>query len=226
MVNSAKAAKAEAGQGQAAPLEPLDLLDLRAELSEEETLVQDTVARFVDDRLLCGHVFVPLALDVLVDAVGHLLAARIDLAAGRPIDRMKFAPLGARRAKNLLDASIVGICPIVRLDERLELLADAPTLLEVVLAALRELCEVLPTRCKCPLGRVVEAVQEIVDGTHRYWFEKAADGTYLLARGTPRRENYIQIERYALSEEVLDVLAPSAPPVACRWAPPSHHRLR
>ncbi len=52
MVKSAKAATAETGQGTAAQLERLDLLDLRAELSEEETLVQDTVARFVDDRVL------------------------------------------------------------------------------------------------------------------------------------------------------------------------------
>jgi glutaryl-CoA dehydrogenase len=33
-------------------LNPLDLYDVRAELSEEECMVQDTVARFVDDRFL------------------------------------------------------------------------------------------------------------------------------------------------------------------------------
>ena len=33
-------------------LNPLDLYDVRSELSEEETMVQDTVARFVDDRVL------------------------------------------------------------------------------------------------------------------------------------------------------------------------------
>jgi glutaryl-CoA dehydrogenase len=33
-------------------LDPLDLFDIRSELSEEEILVQDTVARFVDDRVL------------------------------------------------------------------------------------------------------------------------------------------------------------------------------
>lgn len=33
-------------------LDPLDLFDIRAELTEEEVLVQDTVARFVDDQVL------------------------------------------------------------------------------------------------------------------------------------------------------------------------------
>jgi len=33
-------------------LNPLDLFDLRAELSDEERMVQDTVARFVDDKVL------------------------------------------------------------------------------------------------------------------------------------------------------------------------------
>jgi glutaryl-CoA dehydrogenase len=33
-------------------LDPLDLLDLRSELAEEEVLVQDTVSRFVDQRVL------------------------------------------------------------------------------------------------------------------------------------------------------------------------------
>jgi glutaryl-CoA dehydrogenase len=34
------------------PLNPLDLFDVRSELSEEEAMVQDTVARFVDDRAI------------------------------------------------------------------------------------------------------------------------------------------------------------------------------
>ena len=34
------------------PLNPLDLFDVRAELSEEETMVQDSVARFVDEQAL------------------------------------------------------------------------------------------------------------------------------------------------------------------------------
>jgi glutaryl-CoA dehydrogenase len=38
--------------GSAGSLNPLDLYDIRSELSEEETIVQDTVARFVDDRVL------------------------------------------------------------------------------------------------------------------------------------------------------------------------------
>ena len=33
-------------------LNPLDLYDIRAELTEEECMVQDSVARFVDDRVL------------------------------------------------------------------------------------------------------------------------------------------------------------------------------
>ncbi len=33
-------------------LDPLDLLDVRADLSEEERMVQETVARFVDDKVL------------------------------------------------------------------------------------------------------------------------------------------------------------------------------
>lgn len=33
-------------------LNPLDLYDIRAELSDEESMVQDTVARFVDDKVL------------------------------------------------------------------------------------------------------------------------------------------------------------------------------
>ena len=36
----------------ASSLNPLDLFDVRSELSEEEALVQDTVARFVDERVL------------------------------------------------------------------------------------------------------------------------------------------------------------------------------
>jgi glutaryl-CoA dehydrogenase len=34
------------------PLDPLDLYDVHAELSDEERMVQDSVARFVDDRVL------------------------------------------------------------------------------------------------------------------------------------------------------------------------------
>ena len=33
-------------------LDPLDLFDIRSELTEDELLVQDTVARFVDDQVL------------------------------------------------------------------------------------------------------------------------------------------------------------------------------
>ena len=34
------------------PLDPLDLLDIRSDLSEEETMVKDSVSRFVDDKVL------------------------------------------------------------------------------------------------------------------------------------------------------------------------------
>ena len=34
------------------PLNPLDLFDIRAELSDEERMVQDTVARFVDEKVI------------------------------------------------------------------------------------------------------------------------------------------------------------------------------
>ena len=34
------------------PLDPLDLYDVRSELSEDEIMVKDTVARFVDDRVI------------------------------------------------------------------------------------------------------------------------------------------------------------------------------
>ena len=33
-------------------LDPLDLYDIRSELSEDEVMVKDTVARFVDDRVI------------------------------------------------------------------------------------------------------------------------------------------------------------------------------
>ena len=33
-------------------LNPLDLYDVRSELSDDERMVQDTVARFVDDKVL------------------------------------------------------------------------------------------------------------------------------------------------------------------------------
>ena len=35
-----------------AAIDPLDLFDVRASLTEEERMVQDTVARFVDERVL------------------------------------------------------------------------------------------------------------------------------------------------------------------------------
>ncbi|MCL4720714.1 MAG: acyl-CoA dehydrogenase family protein [Gammaproteobacteria bacterium] len=57
MVESVK--KSGPGPGQEArpartdrALDPLDLFDVRSELSEDEALVQDTVARFVDDQVL------------------------------------------------------------------------------------------------------------------------------------------------------------------------------
>ena len=34
------------------PLNPMDLFDVRSELTEEECMVQDTVARFVDDKAI------------------------------------------------------------------------------------------------------------------------------------------------------------------------------
>ncbi len=34
------------------PLDPLDLLDIRSDLTEEETMVKDSVSRFVDDKVL------------------------------------------------------------------------------------------------------------------------------------------------------------------------------
>ncbi len=36
----------------AVPLNPTDLYDVRSLLSEEERMVQDTVARFTDERVL------------------------------------------------------------------------------------------------------------------------------------------------------------------------------
>ena len=33
-------------------LNPLDLFDIRSELTEDEQMVQDSVARFVDDKVL------------------------------------------------------------------------------------------------------------------------------------------------------------------------------
>ena len=33
-------------------LDPLDLLDIKSDLTEEESMVQDTVGRFVDDKIL------------------------------------------------------------------------------------------------------------------------------------------------------------------------------
>ena len=33
-------------------LDPLDLLDIKGDLTEEESMVQDSVARFVDDKIL------------------------------------------------------------------------------------------------------------------------------------------------------------------------------
>ncbi|MEZ5562443.1 MAG: acyl-CoA dehydrogenase family protein [Gammaproteobacteria bacterium] len=45
---AAKSSQAKSGQ----TLDPLDLFDIRSELSEDELLVQDTVARFVDDQVL------------------------------------------------------------------------------------------------------------------------------------------------------------------------------
>ena len=43
----------DTGQPMAAPrLNPLDLYDVRALLSDEERMVQDSVARFVDDKVL------------------------------------------------------------------------------------------------------------------------------------------------------------------------------
>jgi hypothetical protein len=56
MVESASKPDAVPGQGSrdrpGRTLDPLDLFDIRSELSEEEILVQDTVARFVDDQVL------------------------------------------------------------------------------------------------------------------------------------------------------------------------------
>ncbi len=34
------------------PHDPLDLLDIRSDLTEEETMVKDSVSRFVDDKVL------------------------------------------------------------------------------------------------------------------------------------------------------------------------------
>lgn len=47
MANTESAKKASA-----AALNPMDLFDVRAELTDEERMVQDTVARFVDDKVL------------------------------------------------------------------------------------------------------------------------------------------------------------------------------
>ena len=56
MVDSVSQPDAVAGPGSQAKsgraLDPLDLLDIRSELTEDELLVQDTVARFVDDQVL------------------------------------------------------------------------------------------------------------------------------------------------------------------------------
>ena len=56
MVDSVSQPDAVAGPGSQAKsgraLDPLDLFDIRSELTEDELLVQDTVARFVDDQVL------------------------------------------------------------------------------------------------------------------------------------------------------------------------------
>ena len=38
-------------------LDPLDLYDVRSELSDDERMVQETVARFVDDAVQSDHKF-------------------------------------------------------------------------------------------------------------------------------------------------------------------------
>lgn len=56
MVESVSQPDAASGRSASAKtsraLDPLDLFDIRSELSEDEILVQDTVARFVDDKVL------------------------------------------------------------------------------------------------------------------------------------------------------------------------------
>jgi glutaryl-CoA dehydrogenase len=56
MVESVSQPDAASGRSASAKitraLDPLDLFDIRSELSEDELLVQDTVARFVDDKVL------------------------------------------------------------------------------------------------------------------------------------------------------------------------------
>lgn len=56
MVESVSQPDAVTGRGSQAKsaraLDPLDLFDIRSELNEDEILVQDTVARFVDDKVL------------------------------------------------------------------------------------------------------------------------------------------------------------------------------
>ena len=44
--------KAPAGKSGGAQLDPLDLFDVRSELAEDEVIVQDTVARFVDEQAI------------------------------------------------------------------------------------------------------------------------------------------------------------------------------
>lgn len=49
MASTAPIRKSQSGKRQ---LDPLDLYDIRAELTDEERMVQDSVARFVDDKVL------------------------------------------------------------------------------------------------------------------------------------------------------------------------------
>ena len=59
-------------------LDPLDLYDIRSELSEDEVMVKETVGRFVDDRTVDSHirsVRAKLSADLIrtVHGVGYAL---------------------------------------------------------------------------------------------------------------------------------------------------------
>ena len=73
---------------------------------------------------------------------------------------MVVAPLGARLAEYLLHAAVVGVLPVVVLDEALEFAADDLALFQVEAPFLGEGREVAATGLERALGRGVEAVHQ------------------------------------------------------------------
>ncbi len=118
------------------------------------------VLGLVNDGLFCGGVAIPFRLQLAVQTRRQRIELRVQLAAGRAIHRMVFAPFLARGVQDAFRAAPVGVFPIHPVEIALQIRADDSALFEIELARGCLGIEILAARFEGDFGGVIETIEQ------------------------------------------------------------------